>query len=493
MPEKLQLAYLVRVGGDQTGRRHAVGDGLLIGRSEQADVQLRSSDVSREHARINRTSVGQYVLEDLGSRNGTLVNGVPVKLHMLRFGDTVHIGSRCSFVFTHHNPIEAEMLEAERLDSVTQMAGGIAHHFNNLMAVLLSNLGYLQDLPEEMPIGNPIVKESVADMTQAIGRASTIVRQLLAYARRGCHEDREVNISALVYEVVEQATREPGATIEASVGPDLLVQGDAEQLKQLLVNLCRNAREAVAGRDGSVQVLARRIDIGPDQAASKALPVVGPHIEIMVRDSGIGMDAETRTRAFEPFFSTKGPTRGTGLGLAAVHGILKDHCGHISMDSEVDQGTTFWVYLPASSGGLVEADSSETIDEETSAPKVPKTLLLLSGVFGDARESLRELAEARGLDSVSLDGNRELVMRFLEHRTRIRAVIIHDEQDLPAAETVHILRTAAPDLRAAILAVRPSEESLECGQDAGAVVQLDLADSDLDLRSLLDQLLAEPS
>ena len=475
------LAYLVRLGGPSAGVRYPLESELLVGRDESSDIQLRTPDVSRRHARVARTGSGDYVLEDLGSKNGTLVNGTAVKLHLLRFGDTLHFGSRAAFIFTHHNPIEAEVIEAERLRSVAQMAGGIAHHFNNLMAVLVSNLGCLQDLPLTLTLGDPQVSEVVCDMQTAVGRASAIVQQLLAYARKSSRNEERVDVGALVRRVGEALGSEFGDTelwIDAELG--LWAEGDELQLAMVVENLCRNAREAMRG-PGRVELSARAIVLSPELAASRQVMAVGPHIEIRVTDCGEGMDLATQSRAFEPFFSTKGPTRGTGLGLAAVHGVLKDHGGHVSMESEVGRGTTFWVYLPT----VLCAQPSSSTEEYPVAAEDDGVVLI---AVGDARlqSRLRARVAVHGGNAVFVEGVRALILATIERRGVVKGAVLQMGDELDP-ESIRMLRAAKPNLELVIVGGESQRPGARTLLDAGAGSFYALTDDASDER--LDEVL----
>lgn len=440
-------AYLVRLGGERAGERLVVGDSLTIGRQDGVEMQLRGSDVSRLHARISRLPSGEHLIEDLGSRNGTVVNGLPVMMHVLRFGDTIHIGPRAGFIYTHHNPVEQQLLAAERVEGVAQLAGGIAHHINNLLSVMLSNLGYLQELPPATTLADGQVDESLTDMRSAVGRASSIVRQLSAYARQRSRERDELDLSGLLHEVVGGLRRRAGgARIEAEVEPGLSIPGDPEPLRDIFEHLGDNAVEATGG-EGRVVFGGRQRDIPLEEALVYALPTVGPHIEVWVRDSGAGMDETTRERAFEPFFSTKGPTRGTGLGLAAVYGTVKAHGGFVRVESSLGQGTTIWVYLPLS--------GAQQRPEPTPARLVRSVVLVAAGL---ARRGLLEQALGdAGRRALFVDEGRSLVMRFLERRHEVGLVLVDSQlRGLAVMETLRLLRQSDPDLRLIVCVEDPA-------------------------------------
>lgn len=435
--------YLVRLGGDEAGQRVRVDDSVLVGRGDEVDLQLRASDVSRRHARITSLVGGEFVIEDLDSRNGVLVNGQRTRMQVLRFGDIVHFGARSAFIFTHHNPAEQHTIEAERLEGVSQLAGGIAHHINNLLSVMLSNLGFVEDQSPDTPLGDDFVVESLSDMRAAVGRASSIVRQLLSYARQRGQSAEEVDLSALLTEVVtELRKRAAGARVEASIEPGLILPGDPQQLRAMLENLGDNALEAT--HEGLITIGARRREVTIGEALRYGISSVGPSLELWVHDSGEGMDAETRERAFEPFFSTKGPTRGTGLGLAAVHGIVKAHGGFARVESAPEQGTKIWIYLP------LPGAREHTELPDASPPTTPR--LLLAAAAPALADRLLQAATKRGIRFAVVDDARQLVMRYLEQRAEIDRVLVDAAiLDVSAGDALALLRRSETPVRITLL------------------------------------------
>ncbi len=437
--------YLVRLGGgDEAGQRVRVDGTLLIGRSDEVDLQLRASDVSRTHARITLVADADFMIEDLNSRNGVLVNGSPTRMRVLRFGDIVHFGARSAFIFTHHNPAEQHTIEAERLEGVAQLAGGIAHHINNLLSVMLSNLGFVEDQTPDTPLGDELVVESLTDMRSAVGRASSIVRQLLSYARQRSQRAGEVDLSSLLEEIVgELRRRTAGARIEALIEPGLIFAGDGQQLRTMFENLGDNALEAT--REGVIMIGARRHAVTLAEALRHGIPSVGPSLEIWVHDSGEGMDSETRERAFEPFFSTKGPTRGTGLGLAAVHGIVKAHGGFARVESEPGRGTQIWIYLPLP-GAREHTDLLPAVEGVTT----PR--LLLAAAAAPLADRLLQAASSRGIRFAVVEDARQLVMRYLEQRAEIDRVLVDASiLDVSTGDALALLRRSETPVQITLL------------------------------------------
>jgi signal transduction histidine kinase/FixJ family two-component response regulator len=274
-----------------------------------------------------------------------------------RFGDAeLHVAgivaAHTAFAIDRQRAIEAlqeseaNLRERQRQESLVAMAGGIAHDFNNLLMGVLGNAGVvLADLAPASPL-----RPAMEDVVAAARRAADLTQQLLAYTGKGPVAVRRLDLGELVREssALFSTVIGHGASLTLDCAPGLpAVQGDAIQLKQVAVNLLRNASDALAGRTGSIGVRLRRVTVGPERLALAApghtLPP-GPCVSLAVTDSGAGMDEVTRRRIFDPFFTTK--FQGRGLGLAAVLGIVRAHRGAIVVDSAPGQGTTLEVLLP---------------------------------------------------------------------------------------------------------------------------------------------------
>jgi PAS domain S-box-containing protein len=236
---------------------------------------------------------------------------------------------------TERKQIEQQYLQAQKLDSIGRLAGGIAHDFNNLLTVILGNTDMLL---EEVGVDHPF-QHDIAQIHDAAKRAAALTRQLLAFSRKQVLIPSVVDLNMVVAGIAPLLTRLIGEhiTLSTNLAPDLgRVLADPGQLEQVIVNLVVNARDAMP--EGGTLIL---------ETANAVLdaPVPGAYVLLAVSDTGIGMDGATRERIFEPFFTTKELGKGTGLGLATVYGIITQSGGHIWVDSQVGQGTTFKVYL----------------------------------------------------------------------------------------------------------------------------------------------------
>jgi PAS domain S-box-containing protein len=248
--------------------------------------------------------------------------------------------------------LQNQLYEAQRLESLGQLAGGIAHDFNNLLAVIINYAAFVaNDLDACMASaeGRQAMRKDIEQISLAAERAAHLTHQLLAFARREVVQPEVVGVNYVVSEIEQLLRRTLGEHIElhSSLAEDLrTVLIDPGQLEQILVNLAVNARDAMP--DGGVlRIDTANLDIDEHYAATRPDLAPGPYVRMRVSDTGEGMSPETLKRAFDPFFTTKPPGQGTGLGLATVYGIIQQAGGRSQIYSELGVGTTFNVLLPA--------------------------------------------------------------------------------------------------------------------------------------------------
>jgi len=246
---------------------------------------------------------------------------------------------------TLHKQLEAQLRQSQKMEAIGQLAGGVAHDFNNLLTVIE---GYI-DLLKSKLNGNTSVDSYIKQMKKATERAVSLTRQLLTFSRRQVVQPKIIDVNKTIKELSKMLNRLIGEHIELITNFNhnvWKIKIDPNQFEQVLLNLIVNARDAMP-KGGELIIETEQIKL--DKNYQRFHPDVKPgdYVLIKVTDTGVGMSEEVQQRIFEPFFTTKGKGKGTGLGLATVYGIIKQNNGHIAVQSELEKGTTFSVYLPA--------------------------------------------------------------------------------------------------------------------------------------------------
>jgi len=267
---------------------------------------------------------------------------VPVDVHArVLVGDGQVVGvTAIARDLSERERLETELRQAQKMEAVGRLATGIAHDFNNIITVLL---GYSDELIEEAAPNTTLLAAAV-EVRRAADRASALTQQLLAFSRRQVSVAQTVELNTVIEQMEDLIKRliGPEIRLRLSLQPGLsTISADAQQIGQVMMNLVVNARDAMPG-GGTLSIATADVELGHDN-----LDVIpGPHVALMVTDTGLGMSAEVRDRMFEPFFTTKDEGRGTGLGLSMVQAIVRQSGGHIHLESAPNQGTTFKVYFP---------------------------------------------------------------------------------------------------------------------------------------------------
>lgn len=311
--------------------------------------------------------------------------------------------------------LEAHLQQAQKLEAIGTLAGGIAHDFNNLLAALqgYTELSLLQ-LEQEPEPG--LLKGNLEAMLQAEARARDLVQQLLTFSRRREQETQPVQVELIVKEALKLLRASLPATIE--IRPEIeedtgLVLADPSQVHQVVMNLCTNAYQAMREGGGLLEVRLEKVEVEAEAGPQPTLPP-GPYLRLTVRDTGHGMPPEVRERLFEPYFTTRPPGEGSGLGLAVVHGIVSRLGGAVEVESQVGEGSTFRVYFPrlARPPAPETADDREIpsgkerilfVDDEKQIVQVGKRLLEHLGYQVTAKESSVEALNAFQAETEAFD------------------------------------------------------------------------------------------
>ncbi len=272
---------------------------------------------------------------------------------------------------TFEKRLEAQLLQAQKMEAIGTLAGGIAHDFNNILS---SVIGYTELAVEEVSKGG-LLHSNLQEVLKAGRRARDLVRQILAFSRQSDQELRPLEISPIIKETLKLLRASLPSTIEIrqDIGANLgTVMTDPTQVNQILMNLCTNAAHAMGENGGTLDVSLEKAGNGTDVGVKFAGLSPGPYLKLTVSDNGHGMAPEVKERIFDPYFTTKEKGEGTGLGLAMVHGIVKSHGGTITVYSEPEMGSTFHVYLP-----IIETETDQDTGIEEIVPTGSERILFV--------------------------------------------------------------------------------------------------------------------
>jgi signal transduction histidine kinase len=316
-----------------------------------------------------------------------------------------------------HRRLAQQVHQLQRFEAIGRLAGGVAHDFNNMIGAIM---GWADMGVEEAAPGSPLRQKFQKIRSQA-DRAAGLTRQLLAFARRQVLQSRNTNLNELTKEEMNLLKNVIGERIEIQMdlAENLWVAwADPGQIEQVLMNLCLNARDAMAS-GGRLLIETRNVEIGEEEQRLHAYALPGRYVLLRVFDTGEGMDAETLEHIFEPFFSTKEMGKGTGLGLATVYGIVKQHKGFITVDSVRGQGTTFQVYLPAGRG------IAEERHKRLQGPlKGGHETILVAEDNEGLREAAKEILESLGYQVILASDGGAAVRIFEQEHESINLVLL---------------------------------------------------------------------
>jgi two-component system, cell cycle sensor histidine kinase and response regulator CckA len=354
---------------------------------------------------------------------------------------------------TERKRLEEQFRQAQKMEAIGQLAGGIAHDFNNLLTVIN---GYSALLVDNRDPDDPDT-EALAEIRNAGERAAVLTRQLLAFSRKQLLQLQVIDLNSLVTELAKMLRRLIGEHIVLNVDTDPtldLVKVDPRQFEQVLLNLAVNARDAMSS-GGTLTIGTQNVRLAASDAERFAGMRPGRYVRLWVSDTGHGVPEAIASRIFEPFFTTKPLGEGTGLGLAVVHGIVRQNGGHIELDSEIGVGTTFNIYIPVAEGSVASPRPSS----QTGMPKGHETILLV-----DDDEGVRALAasvlRSSGYAVLEAADGPEALSVARRYPEAIQLLLT--DMGMPymtGRQLAHVLRAERPDVRVLFVSGYAAESS----------------------------------
>jgi len=381
--------------------------------------------------------------------------------------------------------LEVQVHQLQRFEAIGRLAGGIAHDFNNVIGAVLgwAEIGY-----QELPDGHK-TRERLMKIQQQARRASGLTRQLLAFARRQVLQPENLDVNALIKETVSLLGKIIGEQIhiEMHLDPNLTpAWADSTQIEQVIMNLCLNARDAMP-KGGRITIRTQMAEVTPGECASRPYFRPGNYVEMIMADQGTGMDENTLEHVFEPFFTTKEVGKGTGLGLATVYGIVKQHGGIIDLDSKLGEGTEFRIYLPRGSG------VGHIAEKKADAPvKGGTETILVADDHDGVRETAREMLMSLGYRVLLASSGPEAVETFRGQSDAIHLVVLDVVMPtMTGLDAFEEMRALKPNLRAIFTTGYSAEaDALQIATRKGvSVLQKPYGSKDFarTIRSVLDE------
>ncbi len=316
----------------------------LLGLNMAADIYRHP----RDHQQAVEQARGTEYLKDIEvewkHRNGSPIM-VRFSSHIVKnqAGEIDHFDLMVQDITKQRN-LEEQLRQAQKMEAIGRLAGGVAHDFNNLLGVII---GYSELALDQIEPANS-VRGQVEQIRKAGERASTLTRQLLAFSRQQVLDTKTLRLNAIISDMVLMLLRLIGEDVELQTKLDselLAIRGDQGQIEQVIMNLAVNARDAMP-QGGKLMIETRNVTVEEEGLQRRASMLAGDYVLLIMSDTGVGMDAETQAHIFEPFFTTKAHGKGTGLGLATVYGVVKQSGGYVWVYSEPGVGSSFKVYLP---------------------------------------------------------------------------------------------------------------------------------------------------
>jgi PAS domain S-box-containing protein len=346
---------------------------------------------------------------------------------------------------TERRAFEKQLRQVQKFEAIGQLAGGVAHDFNNVIGAIM---GWAELGQEQTPADSRLHTHFKKIKEQA-DRAAGLTRQLLAFARRQLLEPQNIHLNQTIAELLSLLEKVISKDIELKtvLAPNLgMIRADPTQVEQVLMNLCLNARDAMP-RGGQLLIETQNVETDEEYCRSHTYAQPGRYVVLSVTDNGVGMDPVTLEHIFEPFFTTKELGKGTGMGLATVYGVVKQHGGFVQVYSEAGRGSTFHVYFPMQSTAPAEEELKGK--EKVAAEPVrggTETILVAEDHDG-VREMARLTLESLGYKVILAEDGEKAVAAFEEHRDRIALAVLDVVMPKLGGQEVYArMRAVKPDV-----------------------------------------------
>jgi nitrogen-specific signal transduction histidine kinase/CheY-like chemotaxis protein len=372
---------------------------------------------------------------------------------------TTYQGEPISLAFlrdiTERKNLEDQLRQAQKMEAIGTLAGGVAHDFNNILMAIMGYANLLQ-----MKMGqNDSSRVYVDQILASTAKAANITQSLLAFGRKQIMEMKPHKITTIVKDVEKLLRRLMREDIELTIklGDDATVTADMTQIDQVLINLATNARDAMP-QGGRLTIETGRVVIDEEFRRIHGYGKPNAYALILVTDTGIGMDEKTQEKIFEPFFTTKELGKGTGLGLSIVYGIVKQHNGYINVSSRPGEGSTFLLYLPE-----VKEKPRETKSAVREAKGGSETLLLAED-NADIRAVISDILKMLGYTVIEAVNGRDAVEKFREHQGEIKLIILDVVMpEKSGKEAYEEIRTMRHDIKALFMSGYTADIVLDKG------------------------------
>ena len=318
---------------------------------------------------------------------------------------------------TERKKLEEQLRQSQKMEAIGTLAGGVAHDFNNILTAIIG----FGEMAQNRIKDDEKTKEFIKRILVSAERAAELTHSLLAFSRKQTIALRQVDLNDTVRKVNEMLVRVIGEDIKLTVmliSRELAVMADRGQIEQVLMNLVTNARDAMPD-GGELTIQTGMVNVDSSYAQAHLFENTGMHAVLTVSDTGIGMDQKTRENIFEPFFTTKAVGKGTGLGLAMVYGIVKQHGGDINVYSEPGKGTTFRVYLP-----MINITAEEEPESAQPVPFGRGEMILLAEDDPEVRRVTSMYLQEYGYKTIEAENGDEAAKRFLENKDTIAIVLL---------------------------------------------------------------------